>query len=120
MQRRVLITTLPSILNVVRLVKFRNAPIKTIHFISFCFAFFVSHFVEKKQQQQQNRHGKEKLSCLCRFFFNVSLADYNKLRQGSVNKSKYKMGKKIYVYSFTYPRSAHCIKICRTKNRWKE
>ena len=54
--------------------------------------------MEKKQQQQQNRHGKEKLSCLCRLFFNVTLADYNKLRQELVNKSKCKMGKKIYVY----------------------
>ena len=35
MQRRVLFTTLPWILNiVVRLVKFRNAPLNTLHFIS--------------------------------------------------------------------------------------
>ena len=106
MQRRVLITTLPSILNVVRLVikiskcTNKNSP---LHFKERLFLvlflvlfFFVSYFVEKKQEQQQNRHGKEKLYCLCRFFFNVTLSDYNKLRQVLVNKIKYKMGKKIY------------------------
>ena len=61
-QRRVLITTLPWILNVVvRIVKVRNAPMNTLHFISSNGFFFVSYFVEKKQQLQ-NRHGKEKLS----------------------------------------------------------
>ena len=61
-QRRVLITTLPWILNVVvRIVKVRNAPMNTLHFISNNGFFFVSYFVEKKQQLQ-NRHGKEKLS----------------------------------------------------------
>ena len=29
------------------------------------------------------------------FFFNLILADYNKLRQGLVNKSKYKVKKKL-------------------------
>ena len=61
-QRRVLITSLPWILNVVvRIVKVRNAPMNTLHFISSNGFFFVSYFVEKKQQLQ-NRHGKEKLS----------------------------------------------------------
>ena len=103
MQRRVLITTLPSILNVVRLVikiskcTNKNSP---LHFKERLFLvlflvlfFFVSYFVEKKQQQQQNRHGKEKLSLS--IFFNLTLADYNKLRQGLVNKSKYKVKKKL-------------------------
>ena len=66
----------------------------TLHFIwSNVFFFSVSYFVEKKQQQQQNRHGKEKLSLW--IFFDLTLADYNKLRQGLVNKSKYKVKKKI-------------------------
>ena len=60
----------------------------------------------------------ERKNYLCRLFFNLTLADYNKLRQGLVNKSKYKMDKKIYVYSFTYPRSAQCIlDKCRAKYR---
>ena len=29
--------------------------------------------------------------------------------------NKYNMNKNIYLYSFTYPRSAQCIKICRVK-----
>ena len=57
MQRRVLITTLPSILNVVRLVKFRNAPIKILHFISkngFLFVLFFSFLVLWKRSNNNN------------------------------------------------------------------
>ena len=75
-------------------------------FVYFCFVLFffflVSYFVEKKQQQQQNRHGDSFIS-VSRFFFNL-------IRPGLVYKSKYKMNQKVYVNSFTYPRSAQCIK----------
>ena len=37
----------------------------------------------------------ERKNYLCRLFFNLTLADYNKVRQGLVNKSKYKVQKKI-------------------------
>ena len=73
MQRRVLITTLPpSILNVVRLVKFRNAPIKTLHFISknvfFLFLFFVLFFsfliLWKRSNNNNNKTDMERKNYL--------------------------------------------------------
>ena len=38
----------------------------------------------------------ERKNYLCRFFLNLTLADYNNLWQGLVNKTKYKMDKNIY------------------------
>ena len=94
MQRRVLITTLPWILNVVvRLVKFRNAPMNTLPFISN--NGFFSFLILWKRSNNNNKTDMERKNYLCRLFFNLTLADYNKLRQELVNKSKYKMDKRI-------------------------
>ena len=118
-QRRVLITTLPWILNVVvRIVKVRNAPMNTLHFISNN-GFFLFLILWKRSNNYKT--DMERKNYLCRFFLNLTLADYNNLWQGLVNKTKYKMDKNIYekkkLYSFTYPRSAQCINICRAKYR---
>ena len=97
MQRRVLITTLPWILNVVvRIVKVRNAPMNTLHFISNNVFFFL-FLILWKRSDNNNKTDMERKNYLCRFFFNLTLADYNNLWQGLVNKSKYKMDKNIYV-----------------------
>ena len=44
----------------------------------------------------------ERKNYLCRFFLNLTLADYNNLWQGLVNESKYKMDKNIYVKKKNY------------------
>ena len=93
-QRRVLITTLPWILNVVvRIVKVRNAPMNTLHFISNN-GFFLFLILWKRSNNYKT--DMERKNYLCRFFLNLTLADYNNLWQGLVNKSKYKMDKNIY------------------------
>ena len=67
----------------------------TLHFISnngfffFCFLFCGK---EATTTTKQTWKGK---TISVDFFFNLTLADYNKLRQGLVNKSKYKVKKKL-------------------------
>ena len=101
MQRRVLITTLPWILNVVvRIVKVRNAPMNTLHFISNN-GFFFSFLILWKRSNN-NKTDMERKNYLCRFFLKLTLTDYNNLWQGLVNKSKYKMDKNIYVKKKNY------------------
>ena len=100
MQRRVLITTPPWILNVVvRIVKVRNAPMNTpLHFKQ---RFFFSFLILWKRSNN-NKTDMERKNYLCRFFLKLTLTDYNNLWQGLVNKSKYKMDKNIYVKKKNY------------------
>ena len=75
----------------------------TLHFISnngffwFCFLFFVFFsFLILWKRSNNYKTDMERKNYLCRFFLNLTLADYNNLWQGLVNKTKYKMDKNIY------------------------
>ena len=68
----------------------------TLHFISNN-GFFFSFLILWKRSHNNNKIDMERKNYLCRFFFNLTLADYNNLWQGLVNKSKYKMDKNVHV-----------------------